>query len=448
VEAEGAGAIRPVRLRADWVVPVEGEPVRDAAVLLDMDGRIAALGPSSQVPTPDSAETRDLAGTILLPGLVNTHTHLELTGFDETASGLDFRQWILSIRRLKLARTPEQYLEAARQGIRDCWAGGVTTVADTGDSGAVVLALSELGGSGIVYHEVFGPHPEQLEASFAEFTGRFAELVGVVRGRIRLGVSPHAPYTVSGPLYSRVSAWARERELPMAVHISESKAEQEFVSRGTGPFAEAWSARGIPLLHDPAQRPTGSPAHWPTGSPAHRPTGSPAHWPSPIAWLDAHGVLGDRTLCIHAIQLDEADIRLLADRGAAVAHCPVSNAAHGHGTSPVARLRAAGVRVGLGTDSVASVGPLDLWREMRAAQSLAGLSDRDAVALATLESARALGLEREIGSIRPGKWGDLVAVRASDGSAADPIGTLLRANPSDVLLTLLGGVIVHRPPPA
>ena len=411
-------------------MPVEGEPLRDAAVLINSTGRIASSGADSQVPTPDDAALLDLADAILLPGLVNTHTHLELTGFAETASELDFRQWILSIRRLKLARTPEQYLEAARQGIRDCWAGGVTTIADTGDSGAVALALSELNGSGIAYHEVFGPHPGQLEESFTGLTGRFTELAGAVQGRVRLGVSPHAPYTVSGPLYARVSAWARERELPVAVHVAESAAEQEFVTRGTGPFAEAWQDRGIPLLTDPSHRPT-----------APLPV-------SPSAWLDSHGVLGPQTLCIHAIRLDDADIRLLADRGAAVAHCPVSNAAHGHGTSPVAALRAAGVRVGLGTDSVASVGQLDLWREMRAAQSLAGLGDAQALALATLEGARALGLEREIGSIRSGKWGDLVAVPASGGPEADPIGTVLRATPAAIVLTVLGGVIVHQRLPA
>jgi len=413
-------------------VPVEGEPIRNAALLIGSDGRIASCGVDSQVPTPDDAELLDLAEAILLPGLVNTHTHLELTGFAGTASELDFRQWILSIRRLKLARTPEQYLEAARQGIRDCWAGGVTTIADTGDSGAVALALSELNGSGIAYHEVFGPHPGQLEESFTGLTGRFAELAGAVQGRVRLGVSPHAPYTVSGPLYSRVSAWARERELPVAVHVAESAAEQEFVTRGTGPFAEAWKSRGIPLLDHLSQHPS-----------APQPLR-----PSAPLWLDTHGVLGPRTLCIHAIQLDDADIRLLADRGAAVAHCPVSNAAHRHGTSPIAALRAAGVRVGLGTDSVASVGQLDLWREMRVAQSLAGLSDAEALALATLEGARALGLERGIGSIRSGKWGDLVAVPASGGREADPIGTVLRAAPAAVVLTVVGGVIVHQRTPA
>lgn len=398
-------------------------------MLLGADGRIAAIGPANSVPTPPDAELLECGAAILLPGLVNTHTHLELTGFEQTASDLDFRRWILSIRRLKEARPPEEFLEAARRGLLECWAGGVTTIADTGDSGAVIRVLDELEGSGVVYHEVFGPHPAQLEESFSDLVRRFAELSAFARRRIRLGVSPHAPYTVSGPLYSRVAEWANANALPLAVHIAESKAERDFVSENTGPFAEAWTARGIPLLSDPS----------------HCPSAPLSLRPSPVSWLDDHGVIGPSTLCIHAIQLDAGDIRLLAERGAAVAHCPVSNALHGHGAAPLAALRQAGLRVGIGTDSTASVGRLDLFREVRAAQALAELSDESALRLATLEGARALGLEQEIGSLTEGKWGDLIAVELTGNrTLAAPAGAVLQASPEDVMLTVLGGRIVHR----
>jgi 5-methylthioadenosine/S-adenosylhomocysteine deaminase len=234
---------------------------------------------------------------------------------------------------------------------------------------------------------------------------------------------------VSGPLYARAAAWAREQGLPLAVHIAESAAEREFVSRGAGPFAEAWQAREIPLLDDPT----------------HLPPSLPPASPSSVAWLDCHGVLGNTTLCIHAIQLDGADIQLLADRGVSIAHCPVSNAAHGHGTAPLAALRGAGLRVGIGTDSEASVGRLDLLREARAAQQLAGLSTAESLALATIEGARALGLERQIGTLSSGKWGDVVAVRARGAStAADAMRAALHSAAGDVLLTVLGGRVVHR----
>jgi 5-methylthioadenosine/S-adenosylhomocysteine deaminase len=422
--------VRPLRLSAAWVLPIEAAPIRNAAVLIDADGRIAAVGPAASVPTPEAAESLDFPEAVLLPGLVNTHTHLELTGLEQTAHDLDFRRWILSIRRLKQSRRPEEFLAAARHGLQECWAGGVTTIADTGDSGAVLEALAERSGSGIVYHEVFGPHPAQLDESFANLTRRIGELSRLAGARVRLGVSPHAPYTVSGPLYSRVARWARDNAFPLAVHLAESLAESELVTTGTGPFAAAWEARGIPLLDDPSHRPAGRPVVRPS---------------TPVAWLDCLDVLQPGTLCIHAIHLSREDIGVLAERDAAIAHCPVSNAAHGHGAAPLAALRRAGIRLGLGTDSVASVGSLDLFREARAAQALGGLSDEQSLALATVEGARALGLERELGSLTAGKWGDLIALRVANGSTAQsPARAVLHASPAGVILTVLGGRIVHR----
>src|ERR1051325_6871367 len=200
--------MRPLRLSAAWALPLDRPPIRGASVLLGTDGRIVAVGPEAEVPSPADAEPIGCGAAILLPGLVNAHTHLELEGIEGRAPPPDapFREWILAIRRLKEARAPAEYLEAGRGGVRACWAAGVTTVADTGDSGAVVQALAELGGSGIVYHEVFGPHPGQVEESFGGLVSQLAALAPLATGRVRLGVSPHAPYTVSGPLYARAAA--------------------------------------------------------------------------------------------------------------------------------------------------------------------------------------------------------------------------------------------------
>jgi cytosine/adenosine deaminase-related metal-dependent hydrolase len=234
---------------------------------------------------------------------------------------------------------------------------------------------------------------------------------------------------VSGPLYAAVAGWAGVRGLPMAVHVAESREESEFVTHRRGPFAEAWAKRGIPLLdHESHQSPTPNPQ-------------------SPVEWLDSHGVLGPATLCIHAIQLAPSDIALLARRDVPVAHCPLSNARHRHGTAPLSALRQAGIRVGLGTDSVASVGRLDCFAEARAARDSAGLSVEAAVALATLEGARALGLEGETGSLTPGKWGDVVAVLPGGRDAApdrSPAEAVLGAGPDGVRLTVLGGRVVYR----
>jgi 5-methylthioadenosine/S-adenosylhomocysteine deaminase len=442
--------MQPLRLSARWALPIDQPPIPDAAVLIGAEGRILAIGPDGSVPRPAGTESLDLGSALLLPGLVNTHTHLELTGFEHAAPESEFPDWILAIRGLKAARSPLEFLEAARRGVRECWAAGVTTVADTGDSGAVPRALAELGGSGIAYHEVFGPDPAQLGASLTGLQTQMRDLAACATGRVRLGVSPHAPYTVSGPLYAEVAAWARAEGFPLAVHVAESRAETEFVSQGTGPFAEGWAARGIPLLNDPAHRSSRPPAVPPSSVQSSRPSALPLT--SPTGWLDAHGVLGSATLCIHAVQVDARDIERLALRGVAVAHCPLSNRRHGHGAAPLAEFRRVGIRVGVGTDSVASVGRLDLLAEAREARTLAGLTEAEALALGPLEGARALGLESELGSLTPGKWGDVIAIEPPVQPSSRPVielpGLALASTPGDVMLTVLGGRIVYRRPPA
>jgi 5-methylthioadenosine/S-adenosylhomocysteine deaminase len=322
---------------------------------------------------------------------------------------------------LKAERPPEDFLSAARQGLRDGWKQGVTTVADTGDSGAVLRALHELGGSGIAYQEVFGPHPDQAAGQLAGLVTRLEALTPLAGNRVRLGVSPHAPYSVSGPLYAMVAHLARERGYPMAVHIAESVAESDLLGTASGGFADAWRGRGIPLPSLPGR--------------------------TPLAWLEEHGVLGPATLCIHVVQASKSDLALLRSRGAAIAHCPRSNARHGHGAAPLRSMLNLGIRVGIGTDSVASVAPCDLLAEGRAAAGLARLRPEGTLRLCTLEGARALGLEKEVGSLTPGKWGDLVAFRLPgqvDGARlAD---TVVTRQSHDALATFLAGRQVWRSP--
>lgn len=410
----------PARYTASWVLPFEGPPIFRGAVLLDAAGRIAQVGPDSEVPAPPGVERVDLAPALaLLPGFINTHTHLELTGLGGAAQEAEFPDWIRRIIALKAERSAQEFTAAARQGIRDCWAQGITTVADTGDSGAVLAALAELGGSGVCYHEVFGPAPEQAERQFREWAARMEVLGSIAGGRVRLGASPHAPYSVSGPLYRQVAAFAAERGLPMAVHLAESEAESLLLERGDGGFARAWQARGIPLPTSQGR--------------------------SPVRWLEAHGALGPATLCIHVVRADREDLDLLAHRKAAVAHCPRSNHRHGHGVAPLAGMLERGIRVGVGTDSVASVAPLDLLAEARAARELGGLTAEAALGLVTISAARALGLEGEIGSLAPGKWGDLAVVDLdAPVDAARLAATLLSRGTADVDRTVVGGREVYR----
>ena len=402
-----------LRVQAGWVHPVTAPPISDGAVLVDDRGRIAGIGPDGAVPRPGGAESLAFPEGVLVPGLVNCHTHLELTHLTGRVAHPEFPRWIRRIRELKEATPLDVFREAAEQGVRDCWAVGVTCVADTGSSGAAMEALHALGGRGIVYQEVFGPDPARCDASLAELAATVERLGPFTSMRLRLGVSPHAPYTVSEPLFRAVAEFARRENLPVAVHLAESREETELIQSGSGPFAEALRARGIRIE---------------------------ARGMSPVQHLVRLEVLQRGTAClaIHCVQADQADISLLQVAGVAIAHCPRSNRAHGHGVAPLAAFRAAGIQVGLGTDSAVSTGDVDLWRDALAA----GLAGEDALRMLTIEGARALGLESEIGSLEPGKQGDLV-VYGRDVSR--PYTALDRLPPpSPALITVIAGRVVHR----
>jgi 5-methylthioadenosine/S-adenosylhomocysteine deaminase len=393
-----------LRIRAGSVHPVTAPPIEDGAVLVDDRGTIAAVGPHPLVPTPPGARELAFPHASLVPGLVNTHTHLELTHLADKNAEREFARWIRALRTLKDATTPEEFSRAAERGVRDAWAAGVTCVADTGSTGAPLEALARLGGRGIYYQEVFGPDPARCAASMEELRRALDRLSPFAASHLRLGVSPHAPYTVSEPLYRAVADLARREGWPVAVHLAESHAETELVRDGAGAFADALRARGIAVT--------------PRGC-------------SPVEYLVQRGVLQRGTLCIHCVQVGQDDVELLSRAGASIAHCPRSNRAHGHGTAPLAAFRRAGLRVGLGTDSVVSVGDSSLSAEAAAA----GLDREDALRMLTIEGARALGLEREIGSLEVGKQADLAVFPS----------TILHhpAPSSSSLLTLVAGRVVH-----
>jgi cytosine/adenosine deaminase-related metal-dependent hydrolase len=281
-------------------------------------------------------------------------------------------------------------VDAARLGIAEGLRAGVTTYGDTCHSGAVVEALRESGVRGIMFQEVFGPDPTQCDASMAELRDRVAEARAVETSLVRVGVSPHAPYTVSDELYEAATRFALDEQLPMALHIAETELESLLVEQARGRFADGLRARGI------AVRPRAT---------------------SPIALLDRLGVLAAMPLLIHCVRLQEGDVERIARSGSVVAHCPAANAKLGHGIAPVRELLDAGARVGLGSDSVASNNRMDMLEEARLAALLQGarlarhdaITTSEALRLATLDGAAVLGLADRVGSLEAGKEADLAA---------------------------------------
>jgi 5-methylthioadenosine/S-adenosylhomocysteine deaminase len=198
----------------------------------------------------------------------------------------------------------------------------------------------------------------------------------------------------------------------MTAHIAESREELSFVQEGTGPFADAHRKRGIDVT---------------------------ARGCSPVAHLDRLELLGPDMLLVHAIETDAQDHERIRELGAFVAHCPKSNAYLGHRVAPVAAMRGRGIPVALGTDSLASNDAFDMFAEMRTMVEQQGMRCDEALHMATIEGARALGLEKELGSLAPAKRADFLVVKLRDFSS-DPVeGIVLRAQPADIRKTFLGG---------
>ena len=412
---------------AGLVLPVASPPIRDGAVLV-RDGAIAAVGPRETVhaSAPDAA-VEAFPDAALVPGFVNAHTHLEYGAFGGFGDGRSFAAWLAGFVRGQAALDHDAIAASAALGALQCLRSGVTTVADCSHAGAAVGAARTAGLRAIVHLETFGvgdPAP-----GLARLERALADAEADAGGLVELGVSPHAPYTVGPELYAAAHALAAARGLPLATHLAESQAELDALADGSGELAAALDARGIP---------------------------HPVLGEHPVARLARDGILDRRTTAIHCVHVGADEIAALAAAGAAVVHCPRSNAMLGCGAAPLGALRAAGVRVGLGSDSPASALDFDHFAELRAAVAAArtrerradALSAADALGLATRDSARALGLDDRVGSLVPGLRADL-AVVALDGSGRgagdDPAAAVVYGgSPERVLLTIVDGVVRYR----
>jgi cytosine/adenosine deaminase-related metal-dependent hydrolase len=387
---------------ADWVLPVEGDPIEDGAVVVE-DGRIAAVGPADEL---DEGTRFDDA--VIVPGFVNAHSHLEYAVYGGFGDGLAFGEWLqLHIQR-KARIGWDEFVAIARVGAAECLGSGITTIADASFSGAAAFAAGEMGLRGVVCIELFGADPVQLEEA--------AKRRAFEHGLIRVGLSPHAPYSASPELYREAY---RDTAVPIITHVAESDDELQYMLFGTGPIA------GITEVPSPGM--------------------------TSVRYLAREGLLRPAMIAAHCVKVDEEEIDLLAGHDVAVAHCPRSNAVLGCGIAPLRRLLDAGIRVGLGTDSPASTPSFDMFEEMRTAVYAArareersdALSAKDVLALATLGSASALGLDEQIGSLVPGKHADLAVVSLAGSPYLpweDPAAAVVfGGTPDRVLLTVVAG---------
>jgi 5-methylthioadenosine/S-adenosylhomocysteine deaminase len=416
------------------MAPISTPVVENAAIAVG-GTQIAGAGPREQVLARfPRSRIIDLGEAILLPGLINAHSHLELTvmrGFLEEEEH-DFFAWLLKLTFARLALTSGDLRASATWGAIEAARAGVTCVADASDSAKESMtALNEVGLRGIVYQESFGPDAKLASENARKLKDKVGLLRDYETALVRAGVSPHSPYTVSGPQLELISEFALQEHLPVMIHAAESQSEQLLIEQGQGPFADALRLRGI----------------------VWRTPGT-----SSIQHLARHGVLDTKPLLAHCIRVNDDDIATIKEKRAGIAHCPKSNAKLGHGHAPFEKFLEHGLKVGIGSDSVASNNICDLLEEARFATLTARavgnirqpelVSAETALFSATLGGARALGIDNETGSITEGLQADLTAIRldgAHQQPVRDPITALVFcSSASDVRLTVVAGKEIYR----
>lgn len=422
---------------ARWVLPVSSPAIADGGIAV-ADDQISAVGDrAALVEKFPSAIVHDFGNAVILPGLVNAHSHLELTamrGFLENEEA-DFFAWLKKLTVARLERMSGDDLRvSATWGACEAARAGVTCVADASDAAFESMnALRDAGLRGIVFQESFGPDPRLASENFGKLKTKTAQLRELETDLIKCGVSPHAPYTVCTPQLEMIADFAISEYLPVMMHAAETAMEVQLLREGRGPFADGLKNRGI-------------------------------EWRAPgvssIQYLNDHGVLKTQPLLAHCIHVDDVDLETLAQTGTRVAHCPKSNAKLGHGRAPFRRMLLRGIPIGLGSDSVASNNTCDLLEEARFALLLARsessqefadkepLTSAELIRVATLGGARAVGMQKQIGELRAGAQADFAVVSLENTQqipAYDPESSLIFASSGrDVVLTVVAGKEIYR----
>jgi 5-methylthioadenosine/S-adenosylhomocysteine deaminase len=419
-------------LTANYVLPITTAPIENGAIAIDGD-IISAVGPANEIVREfPNVEITDLGESAILPGFVNCHSHLEITGMrgalDEVED--DFRSWLLRLNDTRAEMSEQNISDAAVLGAVEGVHAGVTCFGVIGRNGiAGFEALKTVGLRGTVYLETeFSPDNRTAEKDFSELAEKYEKLRFAETDLVKVGLSPHSPYTVGSHLFELIAQYAILNRIPLSIHASESAHEQELLTNGSGFFRE---------LYDKFEFEWESP-----------------HC-TPIEYLERLGVLSAQPLLAHCVNVSADDIAKIASTGSKIAHCPKSNLKFAHGIAPLELFLDAGIAVGLGSDSVASNNICDLIEEARFAALVARTRDdsvrflaaEEMLKIATIGGAEALALDSEIGSLEKGKQADIIAISLGN-KAQQPINEIHAAivfasNARDVTLTMVAGKTLY-----
>ncbi len=388
---------------ADALITGDGAVVADGAVVVDGGGAIVDFGPAGEVFSRHAGVIPERVRGALLPGLVNAHTHLELSAMrGQVRGGAGFVPWVEQMIGVRAESRPEDDSEAIEQAVADLEAFGTSAVGEVSNSMSAVRPLARRGFVGRVFHEVFGIERGPLEERVAALPRIVEERVGQwPTAELAYTPTPHTLYTTHAAVVRRLAREARERGSRISVHLAEHAAERRFLEHGDGPIP-GWYESRLKLRRDLLE------------------------WPgkSPIALADDLGALGPHAIGVHLTDARPEELDLVARRGAPVVFCPRSNLFIETRLPPLLAARAAGLLPALGTDSLASNASLDVLAEARAlADRFPTIPARDLLQMATWEGARALGRD-DVGRVARGARPGLFAIDGDPGD--DPCAFVLR----------------------
>jgi cytosine/adenosine deaminase-related metal-dependent hydrolase len=400
-------------LRAKYVMPNSRTIIENGAVAIQ-GSKIVDVGPYPTIRSSGTSPIHDLGEAVLIPGLVNAHTHLDLTGCaDSVQRTPKFTDWIFQIVG---KRTPSTVQPSICEGVQQSLAGGATTVGDIDGTGESMQSLRDTPIRKVVFFEVLGFSGEHAAMGLA----RLAAYLGASLAPDSLltaALSPHAPYSTSAEIYRQCVASG----LLVCTHIAETREELEFLSSGTGAFVGYLEAFGI------------STAGW-----------SPPQL-TPVQYMGTLGILRRSTVLAHCNYLTDADVTMLAESGVSVVFCPRSHHYFYHTDHPVAQLIEKGINVAIGTDSLASNWSLSLLDELKfLARTQPYIRPETLLDMVTCNGAKVLGLA-QVGRLEKGWQADIIAVQIpNDGR---PVIEQILDESSENLLTVVGGKVCYASSP-
>jgi aminodeoxyfutalosine deaminase len=359
-------------IRARRIVPAPGYMVDDALLVM-RDGMVTALGPWREIKNRYSGPVRDVAGTVV-PAPINCHTHLECSHLrGATVLGQGFTAWVRSLLRNDLFGCTQADLDSAVEEMRLCGTGLAADVCSR--KPREVADAMRRGGVGLLLQsEAMGFAPPRFE----EYVLSEEFHILMTEGLVDVAAAGHALYSTHSELLREARAWSLEQGRPFSLHLAEHQEEVELLATGGGDFADLLRERILPRNYR-------------------------APGLSPVRYAHQLGLLGPGTLAVHCVHVDRDDVRLLAKTGTTVCLCPRSNAAIGVGQAPVDFFLDSGVRLCLGTDSLASNSDLNIWKELRTLLVRTPLPFEQALAMLTTDAAAALGVQNQWGSLDLGK---------------------------------------------